>query len=160
MSMKIPNLTLIENLPSQEFLEKTCDGKIHQILVLDDTMLDLKANYNFTVNLATRFARHRKLTIFAISQNFYELPRTFNLNSSYLLLTFQGRDLLSLTTLSHQIFPKKKSILVKIWRDIEKDNPEWPYMLISCGNNVKKEHKITTQIFRNEDTISYIVNDN
>lgn len=159
LSLQIPNLILIENLPSQEYLEKICDGENHQILVCDDTMMELKANYKFTVNLATRFARHRKLTIFVINQNFFELPRTFNLNTRHLLLCHPGRDFLSMTNLSHQLFPKKKSILVKIWRDIEENNPNYPYLLINCGNNVQKEYKLLTCIFRGEDTISYIVNE-
>lgn len=154
----MPNLTLMDSLPSQDFLDKLCNGK-HQILVMDDQMLCLKSNPKFTVSLAAQYARHRHLTIFCINQNFFELPRSFNLNVSHMILTHPGQNYLSITNLSHQLFPGKKSILVKIWKDIEADNPHFPYMVINCGNNVEKNYRILSQIFRSQDMISYIVND-
>lgn len=159
IASSIPKLKLIEGLPSQQFLEDNCSDS-HNILVIDDLMLKLKENYKFTVNLASRFARHRKLSIFSISQNMYELPRSFNVNVSNILLTYPGKDKVSLRTLSAQLYPKKNSVLLKIWSDIVKNSTSgFPYVLINCTNNVDKHNKILTDIFEHQDTISYIIED-
>ena len=159
LASTIPNLKLIQDLPSQQFLDEHCSNNKHNILVIDDNMLKLKQNPKFAINLATRFARHRKLSVFCISQNIFELPRTFSLNSSHMILTYPGRDAVSLRTLSSQLWPRKNSVLLKIWADIVKNSENFPYMLISCSNEVSKEYKILTKIFRHEDTVSYIIDD-
>ena len=159
LASKIPELILLQNLPSKEFLENEFPGDSHNILVLDDLFAELTSQKQFGITLVTRFARHRKLSVFCLNQNQYEMSRSFCLNCNHIFQLYPGRDLNSLRTLSSSMYPGSHSVLVHIWRDIEKQCASYPYMYICCKSSVKKEFKILTSIFPFEDTISYIVND-
>lgn len=158
LSSEFPNIILLPNFPSQEELDKYCDGKTHCLLVLDDMLSSLQTDNKQILNLFTRYARHKALTIFYLNQNTFQVSRTINLQASVHILLHPGRDFQNFRTLGSQIYGAGAgSALIKIWHDVEKFM-KYPYIVLTTTPNVEKHLKILTNIFRGQDLISYIIN--
>lgn len=157
---EFPNIILLKNLPSEEILDQYCNGTSHIALILDDLMDALEKQKQFSVNLFTRYSRHKVLSVYFLCQNQYHVSRTIQINCSHIFLLHPGRDYQNFRTLSSQMFPRAGPVLINIWKDLERNNFKYPYILLNVAPNIPYYLKILTRVFKNEDCISYIINNN
>ncbi len=101
MLQLIPNITFVEGI---QVPEEGCDTSL---LVLDDLMVDATKNKEVS-NLFTVGSHHRNLSVICLVQNLFyhgRENRTMNLNSQYLVLFRNPRDVLQVNCLAKQMNP-------------------------------------------------------
>lgn len=70
--------------------------------------------------LFTQGCHHRKISVVFITQNFFPKGikcRTIALNTTYLILMKNVRDVSQVTTLGRQIFPGRSKVLTEVYLD-------------------------------------------
>lgn len=85
------------------------------LIILDDLMTDSKDSQSVT-NLIIRGVHHRKLMVIILTQNLFQdsnQVRTRNLNTHYLVLFKNPRNMQQINHLQRQMFPKDGNFLVE-----------------------------------------------
>ena len=104
-----------------EFHEGICDvrdikhGKENIILIIDDLMNDMNKE---VAEIFTVHSHHMGISVFFLAQNLYprnKFMRDVTLNTQYLILFEQRRDLSQLHVLTRQIFPYNGRIFLKVY---------------------------------------------
>lgn len=81
-------------MPSKEQIEEWSDGVEHNVLMLDDMMMQV-AKSKESLNLFCVTAHHRRVSVFMLAQNLYmpgQFARTISLNCQYVILFRTVRD--------------------------------------------------------------------
>ena len=156
MEKTLPNLTLHEGLPSTEELDEyTRDGR-HKLIVLDDLMHAVIRNTEMEL-LFTQGCHHRKISIIFITQNLFaqgKSARTIHLNTWYLVLFKNVRDVSQIARLGRQLFPKRSHVLIDAYQDCMKE--PYGYILMDMSPQVEDKYRLRTRVFPGEDPIIYI----
>ena len=131
-----PNVIFHEGLLSVSELK---DNYENSIIILDDFM-DL-LNQEIAA-LFTIYSHHYNLSVFFLIQNLFvknRYTRDVALNTHYIILFAQRRDLTQLNTLARQLFPGKSKDFLSIYKQAV--SKKYSYILIDiCPNSV---HRIT-----------------
>ena len=108
MKHSVKNLILHQGVPTREEMEQWAQGK-HFILVLDDLQQvcekDKEVAEMFTVG-----SHHLNFSLIYLCHNIFVkgcFAQLINLNSHYLILFQNNRDIMQVQTLGWQIFRKK-----------------------------------------------------
>lgn len=142
-----------EGLPTEHFLKEINDGN-HYIIVLDD-LQDQITKSNLCERLLTQISHHNCITVIYLVQNFFNKNmRTLTLNSHYLILFRNLRDVTQISTLSRQIGLGKGMI------EAYKDATSEPYSYLCvdlCPHSTDEQLRLRSKIFPDEYTIVYLV---
>lgn len=106
--------------------------------------------------LFTFSAHHRRLIIIYLNQNLYckgSKSRTISLNTHFLILMKNSRDLSQIQCLSRQVFPGKGNLMVEAYRDCMK--VRYSYLVVDLSPAVSEEMRLRSMIFPEEDTVIY-----
>lgn len=155
MERIIPNIFFHEGLPSSKTVEELTGNKKHNIIVLDDLMLQVVKNEEIEL-LFTRGSHHKNLTIIYINQNLFcqgKNARTITLNCHYLILFENRRDCLQIKRLGQQIFPGHSQHLVESYKDSL--HKPYGYLVVDLSPRTEEGFRLRTHIFPSEDTIIY-----
>ena len=155
---KIPNLTFQEGLPSKEQVENLHDGNFH-IIVLDDLMEYIIKSLE-TQNLFTKYCHHYNISAIFITQNIFArgpCARTININTHILVIFANKRDESQAFHLGKQLYPCDSKFFMKVYEDATSEN--YGYLVVDCDPKSSKYIKLRTNIFPEEETICYIIND-
>ena len=147
------NFVLHKGLPSSEAIAAVGN---HPLLILDD-MMDIVVSSPEATTMFTRDVHHKGYTLIFIMQNIYEQgkkARSIALNTQYLVLFRNPRDVTQLMTLGKQMFPKHPQRLVEAMEDITSEDPRG-YLIIDNTCTAQQEIRLRTKIFPNEDPILY-----
>ena len=149
------NLDIVfhKGIPTSDSSTSLADGD-HHIIVMDDLMDDV-TNSKDTQNLFTRGSHHRNLTIIYLNQNMYcqgKSARTINLNTHYMVLMRNPRDVSQVSVLAKQTGLGKT--LVEAYKECT-DIP-YGYLLVNLHPQNSFNFKLKSHIFPEEDTIVYI----
>jgi len=142
VSLPNPNVLIeyVEGLPDEN---KKCD-----IMVIDDLMSTLSDSKSLS-NLFTRGSHHKNMSVIFIVQNFFNQGkemRTVSLNSHYIVLMKNRRDLNQISRLGSQLYPKKK---LGFFLDAYKkamDQQDYGYLLIDLTQTTQEEFRLRTNI--------------
>ena len=104
--------------------------------------------------LFTQGCHHRKISVVFITQNFFPKgpkSRTLALNTTYLILMKNVRDVSQVATLGRQIFPGRSKVLT----DVYLDSVLLPfgYLVIDMAVHVEDDYRLRTRVFPDEDPI-------
>lgn len=135
------------------------DSSIPNLLICDD-MMEL-CNQNIA-EVFTKHSHHRNLSILFLSQNLYQKGqnmRNMNLNSSYLVLFKNPREVNQIGFLARQMYPKGEAqFLQQAFKDAT--SVPYGYLFIDLKQNTPEFARIRTGIFPNESTYIYTSKNN
>ena len=141
----MPSKTVLE-----EFRNKKCSNEKENILVIiDDLMVDLNAEL---CKLFTIYSHHMNISVMFLVQNlFYQqkFMRTITLNSQYLIIFNNKRDVNQIRVLGNQLFSGKN---VEAFQDVYKEIVKKPfsYMLIDIHPESSNSITLRTNVLPNE----------
>ena len=147
--------------PQVEFISglnytKNSDTKRPTLLIIDDLMCETNAN---VTKIFTKGCHHQNMSAIYIVQNLFykgKEQRTISLNSSYMVIFKNPRDLSQINHLAKQISPAGKS---KGVQEAFVDATRRPYGYLFCDfmPTTPEELRLRTNIFPGENTFIYIL---
>ena len=94
MEKTLPNITLLQGLPTMDVIEEFSADRRHRFIVLDDLMHRVIQDVDMEL-LFTQCCHHRKFSVIFITQNIFpggSKSRTITLNTIYMVLRKNIRD--------------------------------------------------------------------
>lgn len=125
------------------------------LLVLDDLQNSLSGSKKLS-DIYTKFSHHQNMSVIFIVQNIFNKGsqmRNISLNSHYIVLCKNRRDLQQVKTLGTQLYGEptffsdayKKAVLDR----------DYGYLVIDLTPTTEEKFRLRTQIFPGEDTLIY-----
>jgi hypothetical protein len=136
-----PTVEFQEGLPSVDQF----DGRQRVLLIIDDLMNEADQN---VCNLFTKLSHHRNVSVVFITQNLFhknKFVRTMNLNTHYIVLFKNPRDVSQVAILAWQMYPGKSQFVVEAYKDATKE--PHGYLLIDLRPDTDDRYRIRTKIF-------------
>ena len=119
MERKVSNFTSKQGLRSSEELDEFTTDRRHKLIVIDDLMHRVVQDKEMEL-LFTQGTHHRCVSIILITQNVYpggKHARSIALNTWYLVLMKNLRDVSQVDTLGRQLYPGKGKAFLKAYED-------------------------------------------
>jgi hypothetical protein len=149
---------LARELPSIEFVKgftnelyETFDPRVRNLLILDDQMENRAAHKrgdNDVTKFFTQGSHHRNLTVVYIVQNLFNQDasmRTISLNTHYMVLFKNPRDATQIRTLSQQMYPDHRRMLVEAYHDATFQ--PYGYLVLNLRPDACDAFRILTDVF-------------
>ena len=158
MEENIENFTLHPGLPTQVLLSEISSNGKHNLIVLDDMIDQVVKNPEMEL-LFTRGCHHSKFSVINITQNIFQQgkhARTIALNTWYMILFRNMRDVSQISILGKQLFPGNAQVLKEAYEDATKK--PYGYLVIDSSPHVNVKYRLRTRIFPGEDPIVYVPN--
>jgi len=156
MKKSIKGITFQKDLPTLEELDEFTDPNEHTLCVLDDVM-HCAVDSEVVELIFTRISHHRNLSCLYLVQNIFaqgKCARNISLNTKYLHLFSNPRDLLQIKHLGSQLYPGKSQALVEAYQDCLKES--YGYLIVDLTPHTEHTHRLRTKIFPTEHTIVYV----
>jgi hypothetical protein len=139
---KNQNITVdyVEGMPTAD------DGR-YDILVVDDLMSEVGGNKNLS-NVFTKGSHHDNVSVIFIVQNlFYQAleMRTMSLNSQYIILMKNRRDLTQISTFARQIYPRNVKFFMDAYQQALEMN-DYGYILFDARADTPESLRLRTNI--------------
>ena len=153
MERTIPNFNSKEGLPSAEELDDFTSDRRHKLIIIDDLMHEVMRNKSLEL-LFTQGCHHRKISVILITQNLYpggKHARTIALNTWYMILMKNLRDISQVGILGRQLYPGKSKGFVKAYEDALTHG----YLVVDISPRAEDQYRLRTNIFPGEDPIVY-----
>ena len=155
MERIIPNFYSKEGLPSAEELNDFTKDRRHKLIIIDDLMHEVMRNKDMEL-LFTQGCHHRKVSVILITQNLYpggKHARTIALNTWYMVLMKNLRDVSQVGVLGRQLYPGKSKGFMKAYEDAL--SKTYGYFLVDMSPHASDKYRLRTDIFPGEDPIIY-----
>jgi hypothetical protein len=146
------NIEFIEGLPTEDRI-RPFDSSKKNCLILDDLMRECTESSDIC-NYFTRTGHHKSISIFYLTQNFYQKGRystTITRNSSYIILFSSPNDYGQIRIFANQHF-NPKAILDAYKQIIKKSRG---YLLIDCSQTTPEKFRLRTNITDIKNTIVF-----
>ena len=148
---EIPDVTFVEGFPPdyRKYLGE------NSLLILDDLMIECGDDKRLTF-LFTKGSHHLNLSVIFVTQNIFDKGkemRCVSLNSHYLVLFKNPRDMRQIIQLGSQLYPKQ----TKFFQEVFEDATEKPYsyLLVDLKNNTELRMRLRTGILPGETQYTY-----
>ena len=144
-----PFVEFIEGLPNIDRF----DGSRRVLLILDDLMHETDETVS---QIFTRGSHHKNISIICLTQNLFHSSkhnRTMNLNSHYIVLFKNPRDMSQITYLSRQMYPGKGKFLSEAFEDAT--TVAYGYLFLDLKADTDDAHRVRTNIFPGETPYVY-----
>ena len=141
---------------------KVFDSSTNNFLILDDLMNECKDNEDVE-NLFTVDSHHKQISLIFVSHNIFtkgKYVRDLSLNSSYLILFYNPRHKVQISTLARQMYPGKCKEFMEIFNDaISRDNG-YGYLFLDLNVYTNNDMRIQSNIIWDEinHRILYLMN--
>ena len=127
------------------------------LVILDDLARSIVDSKEME-ELFTMGVHHRKLSVIYINQNMYcqgKYARTINLNTHFIVLFKNPRDVSQVACLARQIdiYPTNTKAVIEVYQDCMKK--KYGYLVIDLSPHGEEEHRLRTDIFKDDATIIY-----
>ena len=145
MEKTIPNITFHQGLPSPEVIDEFTADRRHRLIVLDDLMHRVQ-NVDMKL-LFTQGCHHRRLGVVFITQNIFPRgtkSRTIALNTTYLVMMKNIRDVSQVDTLGRQLFPRRSKILTSAFSDAT--SLPFGYLVMEMSPHSEDIYRLRTRI--------------
>jgi hypothetical protein len=148
----IPGLTFVEGLPKdlhESFQPSECN-----LVVLDDLMDQCN---NQVTQLFTRGSHHRNLTVIFLVQNLFfksKECRTISLNTHYMVLFKNPRDMSQVHHLAHQMYPGKSKFLKEVYEECTR--APHGYLFVDFRQETPEKHRLRTGILPEQQQYVYL----
>ena len=147
---KYPYVIFNAGLPDFESIAS--DGA--SLLIIDDLLSEVNSSVS---NIFTRGSHHRNISVIFLSQNLFHKSkdfRTMSLNTHYLILFKNVRDVTQVSSLARQMYPGKTKLLIEAFQDATVK--PFGYLLIDMKPQTDDRMRLRTNIFENERQIAYV----
>jgi hypothetical protein len=148
------NINFHKGLPNEEAVGSFVNGN-HNISILDDLM-DECVESKGVQNMFTRGSHHKNLTILYLNQNMYcqgNSTRTINLNTHYMVLMRNPRDISQIAVLAKQTGLGK--ILVQAYKHCI--SKPYGYLVVDLSPHSDDSIRLKTDILPDQYTIAYSI---
>lgn len=136
-----------EGLPSLDDF----DGETRVLLIIDDLMSETNSN---VTNIFTKGSHHKNISVIYITQNLFfssKHNRTINLNTHYLVMFKNPRDVTQVSYLARQMNSKH---IVEAFQDAT--TTPFGYLLIDLKPNTEDKYRVKTGIFPGDQLYAYV----
>ena len=143
-----PQVEFHEGLPNL----KDFDGSKRTLLIIDDFMNESGVDVS---KIFTKGSHHRNISVFFLTQNlFYKSKdsRTMSLNTHYIVVFKNPRDVTQITTLAKQMYPGNTNFMVEAYRDAT--SKPYGYLLIDLKPQTDERIRLRTNVF--PDDVNYV----
>jgi len=133
---------------------KIFDGRRPSLLIIDDLMESIN---EFVANIFTKISHHRNLSVVYVCQNLFDKSkyhRTISLNSHYIVLLRNPRDMQPVAVLARQIFASDWRVATEAYREATRE--QYRYLLFDLHPSTEDRMRLRTNIFPGEQSYSYI----
>ena len=134
------NVSFVEGLPK----ETEFDGNNRVLLVIDDLMHEANEK---VAQIFTKGTHHKNISVLFLTQNIFHSSkhsRTMNLNSHYLVLFKNPRDVGQIGILGRQMFSNGK-FLEEAFKDAT--SRPYGYLLVDLKPDTEEQLRVRTNIF-------------
>lgn len=141
-----PTITFLQGLPDEY--------ENGDLIVIDDFMHALN---NKIADLFTAASHHCNVSVILILQNIFprsKVMRDISLNSHYIILFKNARDMNQVSTLSRQIFPRRSQFMVDAY--IKATSKPYKYLVIDLHPLTIEEHRLRDSLFPDSSGLSWI----
>ena len=141
-----------EGLPAKEKIDSLQE---HSLIILDDLARSIVGSQEMEI-LFTARVHHKKTNVIFINQNMFiqgKYARTINLNTHFLILFKNPRDVSQVACLARQIYPTNSKALIEAYQDCMKK--KYGYLVIDLSPHGEDEYRLRTDIFKDDATIIY-----
>ena len=156
MENNIPNFILHDGLPTPTMLNEISSNGQHNLIIIDD-LIDQMVKSPEMELLMTQGCHHKNFSVIYLTQNLFQSgknARTIALNTWYLVLFRNLRDVSQISHLGKQLYPGKTGILKEAYDDATKE--PYGYLVIDSSPHTNPKYRLRTRIFPNEDPIVYV----
>ena len=154
MERAMPFIRFHQGLPNENDINDFSD-KTNKLLIVDDLMTKIVKSPDME-DLFTKNSHHKNISVCYINQNIFcpgRYSRTINLNTHYLLIMRNPRDVSTMKVLGRQL--GIGNALHEAYMDVHKE--PFKYLLVDLSPRSDDQFKLRTDIFPGEDTIVYKV---
>ena len=155
MERTLPNFTAKQGLPTLDELDEYTKDRQHKVIVIDDLMHSVVQNRNIEL-LFTQGTHHRCVSVILITQNLFprgKHARTIALNTWYLVLMKNLRDVSQVNVLGRQLYPGKVKGFMEVYQDAL--HSKHGYLIVDMSPHGEDKYRLRTRIFPGEDPIVY-----
>lgn len=156
MAKYVPNFVLHQGLPDKAFVDEFLEENHgHTLIIIDDLGHILGSN----PDIASYFSvgtHHRNFTLVIMLQQLYFKgvhSKLIQLNTSYLVLFRQLRDVSQVGILARQMYPTNWKEFMKIYEDAT--NEPYGYLVVNTHPQSNPDLRLLTKIFPRDRTIAY-----
>ena len=135
----------------------TLDGNINNLVIYDDLLTECGENIEM---MFTKYSHHRNASVIFITQNMFHNSkhlRTMSLNTSYLVMFKNPRDVNQIMYLSTQMYGKKSNFLIEAFNDAT--SVPFGYLFLDLKQETPDLLRVRTNIFPDEKTYIYTSRD-
>lgn len=145
------DVIFVEGFPSnyREYLGAT------SLIILDDLMMECGDDERLTY-LFTKGSHHLNLSVIFITQNLFHKGkemRSVSLNSQYLVLFKNRRDMTQIIYLGRQLYPRHSKFFQEVFEDATKK--PFSYLLVDLRNETVERMRLRTQILPGQTQFVY-----
>ena len=156
MGEYVSNFVLHQGVPEKKFVDDFLEkSKGHSLIIIDDLGHILGSN----PEIASYFSvgtHHRDFTLVIMLQQLFFKgvhAKLIQMNTSYLILKKQLRDVSQVGILARQMYPTNWKEFMKIYEDATKE--KYGYLVINTHPQSDTPTRLMTKIFPRERTIAY-----
>jgi hypothetical protein len=146
-----PSVKLVEGLRLDAI-----DPQKRNLLIIDDLMTDIKNDKEMT-NLFTKGSHHKNSSVILILQNlFYQTRelRTMSLNSHYMILFKNPRDVSQITHLAKQMYPGNVGFMQDAFR--QATEVPYGYLFVDLKQSTSDQFRLRSCVLPYEQTIVFV----
>ena len=156
MERSVPHFYSKQGLPTMEELYEFTRDKQHKLIIIDDLMHEVMQNKDMEL-LFTQGTHHKCVSVILITQNLYpggKHARTIALNTWYMVLMKNLRDVSQVSILGRQLYPGKSKGFLQAYEDAL-NNEKYGYFVVDMSPHAEDRYRLRTRIFPQEDPIIY-----
>ncbi|CAG2221972.1 unnamed protein product [Mytilus edulis] len=142
MEKTITGITFLKGIPTPNIIDDFTREKRHRLVNIDDLGHEVVRNQAMEL-IFTQGCHHRKLSCIFLNQNLYlggSKARTIALNTTYLILMKNLRDVSQISMLGRQIYPGRRHMLMEAYRDA-KSKP-FGYLVLDLAAHVSDTYRL------------------
>jgi len=147
MQRNINNIIFIQGIPENLNEDTFIDTTYPSLIVIDDLMRDA-TNSKDVCELFVEGSHHRNISVACIMQSAFSKGkenRTMSINSQYVVLFKNPRDMLTPTIFARQMYPNNsRKFMVKY---MEATKRPFGYLFIDLKQNTPDDQRLKTDIF-------------
>ena len=156
MERTIPNFISKRSLPSSKEIDDFTRDKRHKLIIVDDFMHEVMRNKDMKL-LFTQGTHPKCVSVIFIIQNLYpggKHARTIALDTWYMLLLKNLRDVSQVSILGRQLHPGKSKGFLQTYEDALSSGKHC-YFLVDMSPHADNRYRLRSHIFPGEDPMVY-----
>ena len=155
MERTLKNFRSKQGLPSSEELEEFTADRHHKLIVIDDLIHRVVEDKEMEL-LFTLGTHHKCVSVILITQNLYprgKHARTIALNTWYLVLMKNLRDVSQVGILGRQLYPGRVKGFIKAYEDAL--GSKQGYLIVDTSPHGDDQYRLRSRVFPGQDPLVY-----